>query len=160
MMLNIFSYHLLGNLISYCAGKISIFPKFSTPQFFLYFRVFLEYYTRTYPLQHTHHPCNAISWRKTQKYMHMIRGNLQCVYLKFMMLCYLSKYLFCSFLYFAPQYHLPIFRCPNQMIFRIVHCMACSFKYHAFPYIITMIAFGKKLFIPAYKAGYSSFEFS
>jgi len=94
------------------------------------------------------------------KYMHMICGNLHRVYFKFMMLGYLPKYFSCSFPYFSSQYPLAIFRCPNQMIFGIIHCMACSFKSHAFSYIISLIAFGKKLFIPAYKAGYSSFEFS
>jgi hypothetical protein len=160
MMLDVFSYHFHRYLIPHRADKISIFPKFSAPQLFLYFWMLLEYYARTYPLQHTHNLCNAISWRECQKYVNMIWGYLQRVYFKFMMLCYFSKYLLYSFLYFSSQYPLPLLRCPDQMIFRIIHCMACSFKYHAFPYIMPRIAFGKKLFIPAYKAGYSSFDFS
>ena len=160
MTLDVFSYHFHRYLIPYRAGKISIFPEFSAPQLFLYFRMLLEYYARTYPLEHADNLCNAISWGKGQKYVNMVWGNLHRVYLKFMMLCDFSKYLLYSFLYFSPQYPLPVFRCPHQMIFRIIHCMACSLQYHALPFIIGRIAFGKKLFIPAYKAGYSSFEFS
>ena len=160
MMLHVFSYHFHRYLITHRTGKISIFPKFSASQLFLYFMMLLEYYARTYPLKHPHNFCNAISWGECQKYVHMVGGYLHRIYLKFMMLCYFSKYLLYSFLYFSPQYLLSIFRCPDQMIFRIIYCMACSLECHALPFIIGRIAFGKKLFIPAYKAGYSSFEFS
>ena len=117
MMLDVFSYHFYRYLIPHRADKISILPKFSAPQLFLYFWMLLEYYARTYPLQHPHNLCNAISWRECQKYVNMIWGYLQRVYFKFMMLCYFSKYLLYSFLYFSSQYPLPVFRCPDQMIF-------------------------------------------
>ena len=158
MMPYIFPYHLYGNFIPNSSGKIAVFPKFPSPQFFLYLRIFREYHTGTYPLQHTHHLRNTVPWWKTQKNMYMICGYLLRVYLKSMMNRYLFKYLLNPCAYLSPQYPLPVFRCLYHMIFPIIHCMACSLQYHATCYTLSLIAFGKKLFIPAYKAEYSSFN--
>jgi hypothetical protein len=46
------------------------------------------------------------------------------------------------------------------MIFRIIHCMAGSFQYHASTISHLYLPMAEELFIPVYKTGYSSSNYA
>ena len=50
MIFNILPNGIRRYPIPYCPSKVPVFPELSSPQLPFYFRVFLEYYTRTYAL--------------------------------------------------------------------------------------------------------------
>lgn len=53
MILDILPDHIGCYFITNRSGKVSIFPKFTTPELFFNFGVPLEYYAGTYALQFT-----------------------------------------------------------------------------------------------------------
>jgi len=160
MILNIFFNHIRCYLVPNRSNKISIFPKLSALKLLLYFRVFLEYGTRTDALQHPYYPRYAVSWRKRQKNMDMIFRNLQRLYLKIVTFCYLLEYLFYSVPYMTLQNPFPVFRSPYQMIFGIIYRMTGSLQFHAISITYLFLPSAGELFIPVYKTGYSSSEFT
>jgi hypothetical protein len=160
MVRNIFPDNFCGYFVANGAGKISIFPKLSSPQLFLYFRVLREYGADTDALQHSYHLGDTISGRKRQKNMDMVFCDLKGIYLKIMILGYLFKYLFYSISDVCSQDPLSVFRDPHQMVFGIIDCMAGSFKLHAVDIAYLSLPSAGELFIPVYKTGYSSSGFA
>jgi len=156
MIFYILSNHFFRYLVPNRPCKISIFPKLSSPKLFLYLRMFLKYYTATYTLQYPHYLGNTIPRRKRKKNMNVISCYLQYIYLKIVIPGNLLK----NFLYpisnIIPQYPLSIFRCPYQMIFRIVYRMTGSHQFHALTITHFSLPSAGELFIPVYKTGYSS----
>src|SRR3990172_4992362 len=160
MILNIFFDYIRCYLVPNCSNKISIFPKLSAPKLPLYFRVLLEYGACTDTLQHSYYPGNAVPWRKRQKNMHMIFRNLQRLYLKIVILCYLLKYLSYSVSYMTLQNPFPVFRSSYQMIFGIIYRMTGPLQFHAISLTYLYLPSAGELFIPVYKTGYSSSDFA
>ena len=86
MISDILPDHFWRYFVSYYVGEISAFP-----QLLLYFRMFSEHYTRAYALQHPHYFTYAIPRWKRQKYVNMILGYLQFIYLEIMIAGNFSK---------------------------------------------------------------------
>src|SRR4030066_1827725 len=158
MIFYIFLYCLTGYFVPYRPDKISIFPEFSSPQFFLYPWMPPEYFLRTYALQHPHRFPYRISRRYARKYVHVITRYLH--FYDFTVPC--CQYLFKQLLYRIPylpiQYPFTIFRRPYKMISRIVNCMAHSFYAHAAYY--TKIPIYLNPFLPVLPHGVSRVSFS
>lgn len=131
MILNIFSDYIFRYLIAHCANKISIFPKFTTPQLFLDFRIIPENLSCRFPLQPLHHFSYRISRRKSQKKVNMVLSYLHYFYLKFITKPYLFKTRLYKFSYITSQYPFSIFGSPYKMISRIIYGMTRSFDRHA-----------------------------
>ena len=108
VILNIFSDNFGRYLVTYGPGKISVFPKFTTPKLLLHLCVLMKNHARTYTLQYPHYPGNTISQWKRQKYMHVIYGYFHRVYLKPMIQRHLFKYALHTLLYVTTKYALPI----------------------------------------------------
>jgi hypothetical protein len=134
MCINILTNYFLGNLVPNRAGKISIFPQFTSPQFFLYFGILLKYFTRADTLEYANNFSYRIFWRKRQKYMNMIFRYFHRIYLKLKILRNLFKQLLYSLPNLSSQYPFPIFRCPNKMIRAIIYCVTRS-SYRHRPYL-------------------------
>ncbi len=141
-------------------GKVTVLPELSAPKFFLYFRVLLEYYTRTDILQHSYYLGNAMSGWKRQKYMNMVFCYFKRFYIKIMAQGYLLKYLLNSLLDIFSQNPFAILWSPYQMILRIIYRMTRSSKRHALNIPNLPLPTAEKLFIPVYKTGYLSYRIS
>lgn len=131
MIIYILPYYIVCDLFSDCSAEIPLFPKMSSPQFFLNLRKFFEYLTSRYTFQYPYDSRYRISGWKRQQHMDMIFSNFTSIYLKIKMVCYLYKKLFNSILNFLFENLFPIFRTPDQMIFRFINRMTCSFNIHA-----------------------------
>ena len=151
--------HLCCHLGANCSGKISIFPKFSTPKLLFYFRVLLEYYAGTDALQHPYHSGNRVLRWKGQKDMDIVFCDLKGVYFKIVICGNLLKDLFRSVSNVSTQDPLSVFRGPHQMVLRIIDRMAVSFQFHAIGIAYLSLPSAAELFIPVYKTGYSSSGF-
>ena len=160
VILNIFSDYFCRYLVTYGPGKISVFPKFTTPKMLLHLWMLMKNHARTHTLQYPHYLGNTISRWKRQKYVHMIWGNFHCVDLKTMIQSHFLKYTLHTLLYLTPKYPLPILRSPYQMIFRVIYGMWRSFHCHVQYIAHLSLPSAGKLFIPVHRTGYSSFRFS
>lgn len=134
VVLYISSYRFTRYLVSDGSDKISVFPKFSTPQLSLYLRIPQKYLSCTHALQNPHYFSNRISGRNARKYVHMILGYLNLLYLTVSRCQYLFKQLLYRISYLFFQYPLAILRCPYKMVSRIIYRMAHSFEGHAVYY--------------------------
>ena len=160
MVFYIFPNHFFRYLVPNRSSKISIFPKFSTPKLFLYLRMLLKYYTATDTLQYPYCLGNTIPRWKRKKNMNVIFCYLQRIYLKIMIPGNLLKKFFYPISNIIPQYPLSIFRSPYQMIFRIVYRMTGSVQFHVLTITHLPLPSAGELFIPVYKTGYSSSDFT
>ncbi len=153
MILYIPLYRITGYFVSNGPDKISIFPKFSTPQFSLYLRISHKDLSGTHTLHNPHYLSNRRSGWYTRKYVHMILRYLTvscCQYL-------LKQFLYrIAYLFF--QYPLAILRCPYKRISCIIDCMAHSFEAHAVYY--TQFLKKGNPFFPALPHGVSRVCFS
>ena len=131
MMIYIPSYYIICYLFSNCSVEVSLFPKMTTPKLFLNLWKFFEDLTTRYTFQNAYHFGYRISGRERQKYMDMIFRYFTSVDLKIKMLCYLNKKFFNSILDVKCKNLFPVFRTPDQMIFRFINRMTCSFYIHA-----------------------------
>jgi hypothetical protein len=104
-------------------------------------------------------PWNYYTSVETKKNMNVISCYLQRIYLKLVILANLLKNSFYPISNIIPQYPLSIFRCPYQMIFRIVYRMTGSLQFHALTITHFSLPSAGELFIPVYKTGYSSSNF-
>ena len=160
VILNILSDYFGRYLISYGPGKISVFPKLTTPKMFLHLRMLMKNHTRTDTLQYPHYFGNTVSRWKRQKYVYMIRCNFHSINLKPMIQRYFLKYTLHTLLDVPTKYPLPILRSPYQMIFRVIYGMCRSFHSHVQYIAHLSLPSAGKLFIPVHRTGYSSFRFS
>ena len=134
MISNIFLYLLTCHFIPKGSDKISIFPKFSTPQFSLYLWISKKDLFCTHTFENSYHLTNRIFGWYRCKYMYMI-------FCYFHLFCFTVPCFKCLFkeilnrisqLFF--QYPLAIFGCPHKMVSCVVNCMAHSFDGHAVYY--------------------------
>jgi len=131
MVLDIFFDKIFCYFVSHCSSKVTIFPKFASPQFLFYIRENLENLSCRSSLESLHYLRDRISRWKSQKYVHMILSNFHCLYLKFIRRRNLFENCLNKFPKISPQYPFPIFRGPYQMVSCIVHRMTGSFNGHA-----------------------------
>lgn len=127
---NILPYHFRRNLVSYRAGKISVFPQLPTPQLPLHPRKLPKHCPRTFALQPPHHLRNRIARRKRTENVHMVHTDLQLFYGNVMRLSYLSKQLLYSLRQPSLQQPLAILRRPHQVVRRIIGRMRRSSPHH------------------------------
>jgi len=158
MIFYIFLYGFTCHFVSNGSEKISIFPKFSTPQFSLYLWISKKDLFCANAFENSHHLTNRISGWYRCKYMDMIFCYFH--FLNFTVSCF--QYLFkeplnrISQLFF--QYPLAIFGCPHKMVSCVVNCMAHSFDGHAV-YYIKLLKKGNP-FLPVLPHGVSRVSFS
>lgn len=148
VILNVFSDYFGRYLIAYGPGKISVFPKFTTPKLFLHLGVLMKNHTRTHTLQYPHYLGNTISRRKRQKYVQMIQSCFHSVNLKPMIQRYILKYTPHTLLYVPAKYPLPILRSsiPNDISCHIRH--VAFFSQPCAIHSTFTPAFGRKTFHP------------
>src|SRR5208337_2131275 len=151
-------YRITGYFVSNCPDKISVFPKFSTPQFSLYLRISHKDLSCTHAFQNPHYLSNRISGWYTRKYVHMILRYLHLHYLTVSCCQYLLKQFLYRIAYLFLQYPLSILRCPYKMVSRIINCMAHSFESHAAYY--TQFLKKENPFLPVLPHGVSRICFS
>ena len=158
MVFYIFLYCLTGDFISNGSDKISIFPKFSTPQFSFDLWVSPKYFFCTHAFQNSHHLSNRIFGWYRCKYMYMILCYFHLFYFTVSCFQYLFKDLFYGISQLFFQYPLAIFRCPHKMVSCVVNCMAHSFDGHA-SYYTKLLKKGNP-FLPVLPHGVSRVGFS
>ena len=74
MVLNIFLDYFRSYFVANCANKVTIFPKFPSPQLPLHFSMSAKYLLRTYALHNPHYRTYRIFRGNTYKYMYVIFG--------------------------------------------------------------------------------------
>jgi len=158
MVFDIVLYHLTCHFVSNGSDKISIFPKFSTPQFFLDLWMSLKYFLCTHTFQNSHHISNRIFWWYRCKYMDMIFCYFHLFYFTVPRYQYLFKQFFCTISHLISQYPFAILGCPHKMVSCVIHCMAHSFDGHAV-YYTTFLKKGNP-FLPVLPHGVSRVSFS
>jgi hypothetical protein len=87
MILYVFLDHVFGHFVSNSAGKVAIFPKFSSPQFPFDLRISLEDGSCRCPLQPLDNSRYRIFRWKSQEDMYVILSNLHLFYLKIIAYC-------------------------------------------------------------------------
>jgi hypothetical protein len=158
VVLEILLYRIACHLVSDCAYKVPIFPKLSAPQLTLDLRISPKDLFRTHALQYPHYLTNRVFRRYARKYMHMILGYLYFHNLTIPCCENLLKHLFGRISYLLFQYPLAILRCPDEMVSRVVDCMAHSFDSHAAYY--TRVLDYCNPFLPVLPHGASRVGFS
>ena len=158
MILYISSDRFTRYFIPHGSDKIPVFPKFSAPQLSLYLGISQKYLSCAHALQNSHNLPHRIAGRNSRKYVHMIVGYLNLLYLTIPCSHYLLKQLLHRISYLFLQYPLAILRCPYKMVSRIIYCMAHSFEGHAVHY--TQILKKGNPFLPVLPHGVSRVCFS
>ena len=134
IVFDIVLYDFTGDFVSNGSDKISIFPKFSTLQFFLDLWMSLKYFLCTHTFENSHHISNRIFGWYRCKYMYMIFCYFHLFY--FIVSCF--QYLFKPFFYTISQsisqYLFATLLCAHKMISSIIHWLAKSFDSHAVYY--------------------------
>jgi hypothetical protein len=131
MVLNIFFDKIFCYFVAYCPNKVTIFPKFASPQFLFDIWEDLKNLSRRSPFKALHYLRNRISGWKSQKYVYVIFSNFHCLYLKIIRRCDFFKNRLNKFSKISTQYPFPIFRRSYQMVSCIVNHMTASFNCHA-----------------------------
>jgi len=101
--------------------KIPVFPKLPSPQFLLYLRKLLKYFSGRDTPQHPHLVRNRISWRKTQENVDMVRSYISLHNFILMTLRHLPKHFLNLLSYLFPLDPFPIIWWQDRMIFCIVN---------------------------------------
>jgi hypothetical protein len=131
MVLNIPFDQIGSHPVSNRPRKISILPKFSSPQLLLNLWKLIKNLTRRYTLQYSNHMSYRIPWCKTQKYMNTIWSYPQFLNLKPMMSCNVRKNLSNSFPNIFSLNPFTVFWRPYQMVLRVVNRMCTPSDCHA-----------------------------
>ena len=158
MISDIVFYRFACDFLTDCSDKISIFPKFSTPQFFLDLWMSQKDLFCTHTFQNSHHLSNRIFGWYRCKYMYMIFCYLHLFYFTVPCFQYLFKELLYGISQLFFQYPLAIFGCPHKMVSCVVNCMAHWFDGHAM-YYIKLLKKGNP-FLPVLPHGVSRVSFS
>lgn len=138
MMLDIFIDNFASQAVSHRPGKISVFPHFPRPKFFLQTRELAEQFPRAYTFYCSYHLAYRIPWRKRYQHVNMIYGYFH--FLDFIPILFadLPNQLFRSFPYLRPRkYLLPVLRAPYQMIYRVIDRVTRSLQSHTCFYTIS-----------------------
>jgi len=159
VILYVFLDHIFGHFVANGAGKVAIFPEFSSPQFLFDFRIPLEDGSCRCPL----HPLHNIGYRifrwKSQEDMYMIFSNLHLFYLKIIAYCDLFDALLNKITKISSQYPFAVFWSPHYVVSCVVYGMGCSSYSHAYrlSYFITNLK--DNVSSPLCIAGHSRFVF-
>jgi len=158
MILYIFLYRLTGDFVSNSSDKISIFPKFSTPQLSLYIWVPQKDFFCTNTFENSHDLTNRIFGWYTDEYMNMIFSYFHFLYFTVSCCQYFFKETLYSISQLFFQYPLAIFGRPYKMVSCVVNCMAQSFDTHE-AYYTKFLKKGNP-FLPVLPHGVSRVSFS
>ena len=129
---NVFRNTCLISKLANCIHKISIRPKFTSPQLFFHFRMILEYFSSYYTFYHPDKFAGTLFWNRLNQKMNMI---LVCPNLKKMNLISLLDFqtnILQRFVNSFAQHNLSILRRTNKMvqqyrnIVRFVYVFACA----------------------------------
>ena len=131
MVFDIFFDYFFGNLVSNRSDKVTIFPKFSAPQFIPDFGKHQKNFSGRLSFQPLYYLRNRMPRLRSEKYANMIFSYLHCFYIKIIGDCYLLKTFFYKITNISSRYPIPIFCGPNQMISCIVYSMNRSSNGHA-----------------------------
>jgi hypothetical protein len=131
MILDIPLDQICSHLVSNRPRKISILPKFSSPQLLLHFWKLIKNLTRRYTLQHPNHVSYRIPRRKTQKYMNMIRSYSHLLDFKPMVRPNLRENLSNSSPNIFSLNPFAVFWRPYHVVFRVVNRMCTPSDCHA-----------------------------
>ena len=149
LVLDIFADYVGGYFVSNTAYKVAIIPKFSSPKLLSKLGKLLERFSGRYTFHDLGYLCRRISWRHLNKDVNVVFHYLHRIYYKFILLCYLPKYLLYVSRNLFIQYSLPIFRYPHQMVFQIIDGMVCPSNTHA-PFITAKPLLWQNLFASPY----------
>ncbi len=130
MVLDISLHYSCHHCIPHRPNKIPILQKFLLPQMLLQPRILSKQLTGRNTFQNPHQLGNRIPGRKIQKNMHVLLRHFQFDQFKTKILRNLAQHLFNASSDILPNDPSPIFRCPYQMIFRVVNRMAGPFNGH------------------------------
>src|SRR5512144_462695 len=131
MMLNISADHLGGDLVSHRAGKIVIFPAFSTPKTPLDPGKLSKDSSSTQALESGHDLDDGIPGREGAKDMDMIWAHLHFLDGNVILLRNIGKQFPHPWLDLALQDGAPVLGRPNQVVQGIVNGMGCTSENHA-----------------------------
>ena len=131
VVLDIFLDYILGYFVPYCPHKVSIFPKFASPQVLFNFWKHLKYPSCRSAFKALNYLRYRITRRKPQKYMHMLFGYFHLIYFKLVGLSDFLKTFSNEISKITPQYPFTISMSPYQMIPGIVYRMTRPLDCHA-----------------------------
>ena len=131
MMLYIFPYHIIRDLLSDCSKEVPLLPKVASPKFLFRLGKFFENSTARDTLNYSNYFGNRIpGWKRNQQ-VNMVLCYFAAIYFKIKMARDLFKKLFYPCANFFNQDFLPVFRVPDQMVLGFINRMARSFQAHA-----------------------------
>ena len=130
VLLNRFTGHLVAN----CLDKIAVLPEFPTPQLSFYLWIPAENLLRTHALDNPDDISHRILRRNAREYVYMILRYLHLFNLTVSRCQNLSKQLFYRIANLIFEYPLALFRCPYQMVSRIINRMTQTLYAHAAHY--------------------------
>ena len=158
MILYILLYRIAGHLVPDCPDKISVFPKFPTPQLSLYLRIPPKNLFRAYTLDNPYYLPYRIFRRYAGEYMYMILRYFHLYYFTVPRFQYFFEQFHYRISYLFLQYPFAVFRCPYKMVSRVINCMAQTLYAHATYY--TKILNQCNPFLPVLPHGVSRVSFS
>ncbi len=118
------------HLVSYGADKISISPKFSTPQLPSQPWKSCKYLSGRDALHDLHDPGWRVSRRCKEKYMHMVFHYFHSIDFHTIRFRHTLSYFSHCLSYLADQKFLSVFRRPYKVIFQVIDCMRTRFWCH------------------------------
>ena len=158
MILYIILNRITGYFITYSPNKIPVFPKLTTPKLPFNLWISPKNLFGTHALKYPYNLAYRIFRWNTREYMNVIFSNFQFYNLTVSYCQDFFKQFDNCFPYFVLKNKLPIFRCPYQMVSRIVNCMAQTFYAHADYYTKTLYYWNP--FLPVLPHGVSRVNFS
>ena len=132
MILYVFLDHVFGHFVSNSAGKVAIFPKFSSSQFLFDLRISLEDCSCRCPFQPLDNSRYRIFRWKSQEDMYVILSNLHLFYLKIIAYGDLCDALLNKIPQISSQYPFAVFWSPHYVVSCVVYGMGCALNGHAY----------------------------
>jgi len=158
MISYIFLYRLACHFVSNGSDKLSILPKFSTPQLFLDLWMSQKDLFCTHTFENSHHISNRILRWYRCGCMDMIFCYFHLFYFTVSCFQYLFKQFFYTISQSISQYPFAILLCPHKRLSCIIHWLAKSFDTHAVYY--TKFLHKGNPFLPVLPHGVSRVGFS
>ena len=136
---DVFSDYFWCHFISCWSHKVTIIPKFPSPQLLFYLGELLKNYLCWDAFHDLDNPWWCIARRRTEKHMNMIFHYFHSIYLKLISLSNLLEDLFKSCCYLSRKDCFAIFGNPNYVVFEIIDSMSrffyrahTQYLYHTF----------------------------
>lgn len=155
IILNIPLNHICTHLVSNRLRKISILPKFSSPQLLFHLWKLIKNLTRQYTLQHPNQVSYRIPRWKTQNYMNMIWSYSHLLDFKPMVPPYLQENLSNSSPNTFSLNPFSVFWRPYQLVFRVVNPMCTPSDCHGSLISHFFCLWQTHLPFPTHKPGFS-----